>query len=246
LAAERLRDLVAFRAGFFLAAFVTFFFSRRAGAVLATRATAFFAAGRSRPSPAALPAIAPAIPPTTVPTGPIMLPITAPVTAPAVSLGIGGILMFSWALGSSGINGTPSFKAFSFYVVRCPREVQPWGNKKAVAAVATAFRKYLKYWSRLTAAALSATIATTIAATTTVATASTASTASWRPRFAWTGFVNGERSAFERLAVNFRNCLLRVLVGAHRHKSEAARFAGKFVLHEHDFLNRASLWKKLL
>ena len=97
LLGARLRDLAAFLAGFLFAAFarVVFFGRRRAGAGLTIRATAFFAAGRSRPSLAALPAIAPAMPPTTVPTGPIMLPITAPVTAPAVSLGIGGILMFS-------------------------------------------------------------------------------------------------------------------------------------------------------
>ncbi len=105
LGAERLRDFVAFRAGFFLAAFtrLAFFFGRRAGADLTTRATAFFAAGRSRPSLAALPAIAPAMPPTTVPTGPIILPITAPVTAPAVSFGIGGISIFSSAFGLSGL-----------------------------------------------------------------------------------------------------------------------------------------------
>jgi len=48
LGAERLRDLVAFRAGFFLAARMTFFFSRRAGADLTTRLTAFFAAGARR------------------------------------------------------------------------------------------------------------------------------------------------------------------------------------------------------
>jgi hypothetical protein len=108
LEVDRLRDF----AGFLLAALprVVFFGRRRAGAGLTMRATAFFAGGRSRPSPAALPAIAPAMPPTTVPTGPIMLPITAPVTAPAVSFGMGGISMFSWAFVSSGIIGTPSLK----------------------------------------------------------------------------------------------------------------------------------------
>ncbi|PYK83665.1 MAG: hypothetical protein DME41_05695 [Verrucomicrobia bacterium] len=104
LEVDRLRDF----AGFLFAALPReTFFVRRGGAALATRATAFFAAGARRRSLAAFPAIAPAIPPTTVPTGPIMLPITAPVTAPAVSLGMGGISMFSSAFVSSGIIGTP-------------------------------------------------------------------------------------------------------------------------------------------
>jgi hypothetical protein len=87
-----------------------------------------------------------------------------------------------------------------------------------------------------------AAIAASIAATATVA----ASAAAWGPRFARTRFINGQRSTFESFAVYFRDRLLRVLVGAHGHKSEAAGFAGKFVLHEHDFLDRASLRKKLL
>jgi hypothetical protein len=92
----------------------------------------------------------------------------------------------------------------------------------------------------LSAAAIAASITAT--ATATIAAAATA----WGPRFARTRFINGERSSFESLAVYFRDRLLRVLVGAHGHKSEAAGFAGKFVLHEHDFLHRASLRKKLL
>jgi hypothetical protein len=102
--------------------------------------------------------------------------------------------------------------------------------------------------SRLTAAALSAaTIAASITTATTIPAASaTATAAAWRPRFARTRFVDGERSSFDRFAVYFRDCLLGILVGAHSHKSEAAGFAGKFVLHEHDFLHRASLRKELL
>jgi hypothetical protein len=77
------------------------------------------------------------------------------------------------------------------------------------------------------------------------ATIAAATAAGWA-WFARARFINGQRSALESLAVYFRDRLLRVLVGAHGHKSEAAGFAGKFVLHEHDFLHRASLRKKLL
>jgi hypothetical protein len=89
---------------------------------------------------------------------------------------------------------------------------------------------------------LSATIAASIATTATIA----APAAAWRPRLARTRFINGESSSFDSLAVYFRDCLLGVLVGAHSYESEAAGFAGKFVLHEHDFLHRASLRKELL
>jgi hypothetical protein len=112
-------------------------------------------------------------------------------------------------------------------------------KQKAVAG-ATAFTKIINGLSRLTAAALSA-----IAASITAATIA-AATATWRPWFARARLINGQRSAFERLPVYFRDCLLRVLVGTHGHKSEAAGFAGKFVLHQHDFLHRACLRKELL
>jgi hypothetical protein len=108
--------------------------------------------------------------------------------------------------------------------------------------------KIINYSSRLTTAALSATaaIATSIATATATAATIAATAAAWGPRFARTRFINGQRSSFDGLAVYFRDRLLRVLVGAHGHKSEAAGFAGKFVLHEHDFLHRACLRKELL
>jgi hypothetical protein len=102
------------------------------------------------------------------------------------------------------------------------------------------FYENINRLSRLTAAALSAVAASITAATI------AAATAAWRPWFARARLINGQRSAFERLPVYFRDCLLRVLVGAHCHKSEAAGLAGKFVLHEHDFLHRACLRKELL
>jgi len=140
LAAERLRDF----AGFLFAALTreVFFVRGRASAGLTMRATAFFAAGPRRRSLAAFPAIAPTIPPTTAPAGPTMLPSAAPATAPAVSLGIGGISMFSCAFGSSGIIRTPSLERCSFMYFAARMRHSRDETKKAVAA-ATAFRKYL-------------------------------------------------------------------------------------------------------
>src|SRR5205823_3017758 len=106
------------------------------------------------------------------------------------------------------------------------------------------FLKYLERWRRLTSAALSA-VATTATITTT-ATATATATASRRARFARARFINRESPAFEGLTVNFRDCLLRICIGAHCDKGEAARFAGELVLHQHDFLHRASLREKLL
>ena len=114
-------------------------------------------------------------------------------------------------------------------------------KQKKRSPAATAFTKYLDRSGRLTTAALSA-IAASIATAATIA----ATAAAWRPGFARTRFINGKGSSFERLAVYFRDRLLSVLVGAHGDKSKAAGFAGKFVLHEHDFLHRAGLRKELL
>jgi hypothetical protein len=89
---------------------------------------------------------------------------------------------------------------------------------------------------------LSAAIAASIPATAAVA----ATTAARRARFARARFINSESPAFKGLTVNFRDCLLRICIGAHRDKREATRFAGELVLHKHDFLHCASLRKKLL
>jgi hypothetical protein len=142
LALVRLRDFIALRVGFLSAALgrEAFFVRGRAG--LTMRTTAFLAAGARRRSLAAFPAIAPTIPPTTAPAGPTMLPSAAPATAPAVSLGIGGISMFSCAFGSSGIIGTPSLERCSFMYFAVRMRYSRDETKKAVAA-ATAFRKYL-------------------------------------------------------------------------------------------------------
>jgi len=114
LALVRLRDFIALGVGFLLAALPREVCFVRGRAGLTMRTTAFLAAGARRRSLAAFPAIAPTIPPTTAPAGPTMLPSAAPATAPAVSLGIGGISMFSCAFGSSGIIRTPSLERCSF------------------------------------------------------------------------------------------------------------------------------------
>jgi adenine-specific DNA methylase len=101
----------------------------------------------------------------------------------------------------------------------------------AVAAAATT----------VAAAATAITAATTAAASATVATAAT-----WRASFTWASFVHGERTAFDRLAVELADRLLRIGVGRHRHKREAARFTGKLILHQRDLLHRASLSEKIL
>jgi hypothetical protein len=141
-----------------------------------------------------------------------------------------------WIIGHSW----NSFSLWRYRFIYFAAATQPSRDERKSGRRATALKKIINGSSRLTAAALSA-IAASIA-TATIAPA----TAAWRPWFARARLINGQRSAFERLPVYFRDCLLRVLVGAHGHKREAAGFAGKFVLHEHDFLHRACLRKELL
>jgi hypothetical protein len=241
LEAGRFRALVAFRLGFLLALGRDVFLVRF-GAGFRTRAAVFFRAGLSRRSPAAFPAIAPTIPPTTAPVGPIMLPSAAPATAPAVSFGIGGTSMFSassffCAFKSSAITATPCFDDYRFmYFVRRVRDSR--GKRKRRPIKRPPFRKInLDRGDELTSAALS----TAVAATIPTVTASTR----WA-RFARSRFIYGESAPFQLCAVNFGNGLLGILVGAHSHKGESARFSSEFVLHQHDFLDRARFGKKLL
>jgi len=44
----------------------------------------------------------------------------------------------------------------------------------------------------------------------------------------------------------FGDRVLRVLLRSHRHKSETARLAGEFILHEGDFLHGTGLCEKFL
>jgi len=98
-------------------------------------------------------------------------------------------------------------------------------------------------------AATTAAVATsTIAAAAAAAIASTSSTttATARSRFTRPCFVYGQGTAFDGLAVEVGDRFLRVGFTAHRDKGKTARFAGKFVLHEGDFLDRASLGEQIL
>ena len=102
-------------------------------------------------------------------------------------------------------------------------------------------RRHRRHSPRPTTAVAAATITAAAAAITT-----TAAAATWRTRFARTRFVHGQGPAFDGFAVKFGDRFLRVGLIAHRDKGEAARFAGKFVLHESDFADRADLSEKIL
>jgi hypothetical protein len=103
-------------------------------------------------------------------------------------------------------------------------------------------------------ATASATAAISAAATTTVATAAVSSAtaisataaASWRARFARACFVHGQRTAFDGFAVQLTDCFLCVGFIAHCDESKAARFAGKLILHQHDFVYLSDLGEKVL
>jgi hypothetical protein len=108
-------------------------------------------------------------------------------------------------------------------------------KKKALAIYANAFVEKL---DRLSAAALSA--------VTPAAAVSSSATTTGRTRFSRARFIDRQGTAFQGLAVDFRDCLLSILIRTHCDKSEAARFSGELVLHQHYFLDCARLGKKLL
>jgi hypothetical protein len=96
-----------------------------------------------------------------------------------------------------------------------------------------------------TAAAIAtptAAIATTAAAVTATAAASTTGRAS----FTGARFVHGQRPALDRLAIEFRDCLLSVCFRCHGDKGEAARFTGELILHQRDLLHWPRLSEKIL
>jgi hypothetical protein len=101
------------------------------------------------------------------------------------------------------------------------------------------------------AAATTAAIATSasaIAATATTAAVASTSTApaTARSRFTRPCFVYRQGTAFDGFAVEVGDRFLRVGLTAHGDKGKTARFAGKFVLHEHDFIDLSDLGKKVL
>jgi hypothetical protein len=98
-------------------------------------------------------------------------------------------------------------------------------------------------------AAIASTSTTAVAAAAITAAApaiTTTAAAAWRTRFPRTRFVHRQGPAFDRFAIKLRDGFLRVGLIAHCDKGEAARFAGKFVLHESDFADRADLSEKVL
>ena len=59
-------------------------------------------------------------------------------------------------------------------------------------------------------------------------------------------FVDRQRPAFHRLAVELGDCFLGVRFGCHRDKGEAARFTGELILHQRDLLDWSRLSEKIL
>jgi flagellar biosynthesis regulator FlaF len=88
--------------------------------------------------------------------------------------------------------------------------------------------------------------AATIAATAVSAATSAASAPAGWARFTWSRFVHGQGPAFDRLAIELRDCLLSIRFGRHRDKREAARLTGELILHQRDLLHWPRLSEKIL
>ena len=93
-----------------------------------------------------------------------------------------------------------------------------------------------------TIAAISASAAITAAAAVSTSTAA----ASGRTRFARACFIHGQRTAFDRFAIESVNRVLSILFGAHGDKGKAPGFACEFILHQGHFLDGASLGEEFL
>ena len=127
-------------------------------------------------------------------------------------------------------------------IVSCGRLATATLSAAAIATSATATAAVAS-----TATAAVATTTTTIAATAAAVAATTAAapTATWAC-FTRTRFVHGQGPPFNGLAVELGDGLLRVGFIGHGDKGKTARLAGKFVLHEGDFGDRARLREKVL
>jgi hypothetical protein len=97
-----------------------------------------------------------------------------------------------------------------------------------------------------TATAIAATTAAAAIATTTAAIAAAAASTTGRASFAGTRFIHGQGTAFDRLAIEFRDCLLGVCFRCHGDKGEAARLTGELILHQRDLLDWSRLSEKIL
>jgi hypothetical protein len=112
----------------------------------------------------------------------------------------------------------------------------------AITATATAFT----WAAETTAAAITATTAAAAIAATTAAIAAAAASATGRASLAGARFVHGQGTAFDRLAIELRDCLLGVRFRCHRDKGEAARLTGELILHQRDLLDWSRLSEKIL
>jgi hypothetical protein len=98
---------------------------------------------------------------------------------------------------------------------------------------------------------LASATAATIATATAAAAVSTTTTAPAVPSaagtfFAWARFIDRQRTTFQRFTVELIDRVLCVCFTRHCDESEAAGFAGEFVLHEHHFADSARLSKQIL
>jgi hypothetical protein len=132
--------------------------------------------------------------------------------------------------------------------------VLPTASAAASATVATASAATTAIAAAATttvaAAATAVTTTTATVASTTAAASPTAVTASaattWRTSFARACFVYGQWPTVHSLSVELGDGLLGILLGGHRHEGEAARFAGKLILHQRDLLDWSRLSEKIL
>jgi hypothetical protein len=131
----------------------------------------------------------------------------------------------------------------------------PTATATATTAVATASAATTAVASATAAAIAATAAAVATAAATTVAAAATAASAAattvtaattWWACFTWACFVHRQGAAFDRLAVELRDRVLRILVGRHRDERKAARLTRELILHERDFLHGARLSEKIL
>jgi hypothetical protein len=97
-----------------------------------------------------------------------------------------------------------------------------------------------------TAAAIAATATAAAIAATTAAIAAAAASATGRASLAGARFVHGQGTAFDRLAIELRDCLLGICFRCHRDKGEAARLTGELILHQRDLLDWSRLSEKIL
>jgi hypothetical protein len=122
-------------------------------------------------------------------------------------------------------------------------------NKKRLIPMDEALfekRKFALAAASLATFAAAAAIATATPAAVAAASITATPAAAWRTRLARARFIDGQRTALDRFAVELGDGVLSLLVRAHGDEGKTARFAGKFVLHQHDLLHRPGLGEEFL